>query len=178
MPRAPKSKKRSASSAGPKVRRATPAASAGEYGAADLRVSDRQWRNRIIGHGEEDPAQLLANPRNWRIHPKAQQEALVGVLKQVGWVQDVIVNQRTGYVLDGHARVALAIAASERVPVVYVDLSEEEERLILATIDPLSAMAGTDKDLLGELVAHRVHALHRLPGRGKILRIQLTKQLG
>jgi len=29
------------------------------------------WRNRITGSGEEAPDQLLANPANWRIHPKA-----------------------------------------------------------------------------------------------------------
>lgn len=23
------------------------------------------WRNRIIGHGEEEPTQLLANPTEW-----------------------------------------------------------------------------------------------------------------
>ena len=33
------------------------------------------WRNRIVGHGEEAPDQLLANALNWRINPKAQQEA-------------------------------------------------------------------------------------------------------
>ena len=38
------------------------------------------WRNRIIGSGEEAPDQLLANPANWRIHPKAQQDALAGAL--------------------------------------------------------------------------------------------------
>lgn len=32
------------------------------------------WRNRIAGAGEEAPDQLLANPANWRIHPKAQQD--------------------------------------------------------------------------------------------------------
>ena len=99
----------------------------------------------------EDPEQLLANPKNWRIHPKAQQDALAGVLAEVGWVQDIIVNKRTGFVVDGHARVALAISAGERVPVVYVDLSENEEALILATLDPLSAMAVTDEDLLAGL---------------------------
>jgi hypothetical protein len=36
------------------------------------------WRNRIIGSGQEAPDQLLANPANWRIHPKAQQDALAG----------------------------------------------------------------------------------------------------
>ena len=52
------------------------------------------WRSRIIGTGEEPPEQLLANPRNYRIHPKAQQDALEGVLSEVGWVQNIIVNQR------------------------------------------------------------------------------------
>jgi ParB-like chromosome segregation protein Spo0J len=117
-------------------------------------TSATAWRNRIIGHGEEAPDQLLANPRNWRIHPKAQQDALAGVLDQVGWVQDVIVNQQTGHVVDGHARVAIAISRNEpSVPVVYVDLSEDEEALILATLDPLSAMAATDREQLSELLA-------------------------
>lgn len=111
------------------------------------------WRSRIIGHGEEAPDQLLANPRNWRIHPKAQQDALAGVLDQVGWVQDIIVNQRSGHVVDGHARVAIAISRNEpSVPVVYVDLSEDEEALILATLDPLSAMAATDREQLDALL--------------------------
>jgi hypothetical protein len=47
------------------------------------------WRNRITGSGQEAPDQLLANPANWRIHPKAQQDALAGVLDQGGWVQQV-----------------------------------------------------------------------------------------
>jgi hypothetical protein len=47
-------------------------------------------RNRITGTGEEAPDQLLANPANWRIHPKAQQDALAGALDQVGWVQQVL----------------------------------------------------------------------------------------
>jgi DNA modification methylase len=111
-----------------------------------------KWRNRIVAHGEEDPTQLLANPKNWRIHPKAQKDAMAGVLAEVGWVQDVIVNKRTGFVLDGHLRVALSITAGERVPVVYVDLSEKEEALILATLDPLSAMATADEDLLAGLL--------------------------
>ena len=88
---------------------------------------ERRWKNRIVGHGEVDSEQLLANPKNWRIHPKNQRDALVGVLSEIGWVQDVIVNKQTGFVVVGHARVALAIKAGERVPVVYVDLTEKEE---------------------------------------------------
>jgi len=111
------------------------------------------WESRIIGHGEAAPADLVGNPRNWRTHPKAQRDALTGVLDEVGWVQDVIVNKRSGYLVDGHARVAVAAQRGETsVPVVYVDLSDEEERLMLATLDPLAAMAGADTLALTELL--------------------------
>ena len=80
------------------------------------------WESRIIGHGEAAPSDLVGNPRNWRTHPQAQRDALAGVLDEVGWVQDVIVNKRTGYLVDGHARVAVAAQRGEdAVPVVYVD---------------------------------------------------------
>ena len=112
------------------------------------------WRNRIVGSGEEAPDQLLANPANWRIHPKAQQDALAGALDAVGWVQQVLVNQRTGFVVDGHARVALALSRGEpTVPVLYVDLDPAEEALVLATLDPIGAMAGRDDEKLRALLA-------------------------
>jgi hypothetical protein len=110
------------------------------------------WRNRIVGHGEVPAESLTANPRNWRTHPQSQLGALSGVLSEVGWVQDVIVNQRTGLIVDGHARVQLAVERKESVPVVYVDLDEAEEGKILAALDPLGAMAGADKDLLAGLL--------------------------
>jgi len=100
----------------------------------------------------------MFNPANWRIHPKAQQTALEGVLSEVGWVQDVIVNNRTGNLIDGHLRCQVAARNNEKtVPVVYVDLSEDEEAIILASIDPLSAMAATDKAKLEDLL-HQVHS--------------------
>jgi hypothetical protein len=112
------------------------------------------WRNRIVGHGREAPDQLLANPYNWRVHPQGQRRALAAALSEVGWVQSVIVNRRTGHVVDGHLRIALALERGEpEVPVVYVDLSEEEERLVLATLDPIGALALGDGDKLGELLA-------------------------
>jgi hypothetical protein len=111
------------------------------------------YRNRLIGHADVDPESLLANPKNWRIHPHPQEEALAGVLAEVGWVDSVLVNQRTGFVIDGHLRVAHALSMGESsVPVDYVDLSEEEEDEVLATFDPLASLAVSDgaklKDLL------------------------------
>jgi hypothetical protein len=111
------------------------------------------WRSRIVGHGEEPPDQLLASPQNWRLHPQGQQEALAGVLGEVGFVQDVIVNKTTGHVVDGHLRVSLAISKGQpTVPVVYVELTEDEERKVLTTFDPIGAMAGADREMLDDLL--------------------------
>lgn len=116
--------------------------------------SKAEWRSRIIGHGRESPEQLLANPSNWRTHPREQQAALEGVLDEVGWIQGVIVNQRTGHLIDGHLRVTLAMRHDEaEIDVDYVDLSQEEEDLVLATLDELAGMATTDGDKLAELCA-------------------------
>jgi hypothetical protein len=112
-----------------------------------------QWQNRIVGYGNEAPDQLLANPKNFRRHPKHQQEALSGVLNEVGVVQNVIVNKRTGNVVDGHLRIELAMRENQKeIPVTYVDLSESEEAEILATLDPISSLAFTDKEKLDELL--------------------------
>ena len=111
-------------------------------------------KNRIVGSGEEQLDQIMFNPRNWRIHPLSQQDALKGVLEEVGWVQQVIVNKRTGNLIDGHLRCQLAAReGATTIPVVYVDVSEEEEALVLATLDPIGAMAATDKQKLDELFA-------------------------
>ena len=69
------------------------------------------WQNRTVGSDDVAPDQLLANPKNWRIHPIAQQDALAGVLDRVGWVGQVLVNQRTGHLVD--LRVELAITRGE-----------------------------------------------------------------
>lgn len=111
------------------------------------------WKNRIVGSGDEDPEQLLANPGNFRIHPKVQQAALSGSLDTLGWIQQVIVNKQTGHVVDGHLRVSLALREGVKsVPVVYVDLSPEEEAQALMSLDPIAAMATTDKNKLDELL--------------------------
>jgi hypothetical protein len=112
------------------------------------------WRNRIVGHADVPPDELVPNPRNWRTHPQEQQRALSGALTEVGWVAEVLVNRTTGHVVDGHLRIELALAREEStVPVTYVELSDEEERLILASLDPLAAMASAEQDQLAALLA-------------------------
>ncbi len=84
-----------------------------------------RWASRIVGEADVAPDQLLANPNNFRMHPAQQQNALADVLDKVGWVQRVVVNKRTGHVIDGHLRVEMAISQGEpSVPVVYVDCTQ------------------------------------------------------
>lgn len=113
-----------------------------------------EWRNRIVRTGTAPASEFKANELNWRVHPKAQRDALKGVLSEVGWVTGVITNVTTGNVIDGHARIeeALKLGDETPVPFVEVELSEAEEMKILATLDPLSAMAGADKEQLDALL--------------------------
>jgi DNA modification methylase len=112
------------------------------------------WKDRIVRMDRVAPESLTPNPRNWRKHPDAQGDALKDVLRDVGWVSQVIVNERTGFLVDGHERVELAVKEGEEsVPVIYVDLSEVEEATIMATLDPIGAMARTDADALSILLA-------------------------
>lgn len=111
-----------------------------------------QFKNRIVGNGEEPLDQIMFNPRNWRIHPKNQQTAMKSILKEVGYVKEVIVNTRTGNLIDGHLRCQLAAREGNKtIPVTYVDLSQEEENLVLATLDLSGSMAATDKQQLDDL---------------------------
>ena len=62
------------------------------------------WRNRIVGAGEESPADLVANPKNWWLRPKSQQDALPIWLDHVGSVEQMLVNCTTGRIVDGYLR--------------------------------------------------------------------------
>jgi ParB-like chromosome segregation protein Spo0J len=108
----------------------------------------------VVRYCETPLDDLTANPKNWRIHSTLQQECVEQVIAEAGFVQPILVNVRTGYVLDGHLRVALALRRGEAtLPTIEVDLSEDEEALVLATLDPLSAMAAPDTAKLDALVA-------------------------
>jgi hypothetical protein len=112
------------------------------------------WKNRIVGEGVQVASQFVANPANWRVHPQNQRDAMRGALNEVGWVQRVIVNRRTGYLIDGHERVWQALQNGDaEVPYVEVDLDEAEEAYVLATLDPIGAMAQASNEQLGALLA-------------------------
>ena len=112
------------------------------------------WDSKIVGHDPAvDPETLLANPYNFRVHTKLQQDAVAGLLDEIGWVKSVVVNTASGHIVDGHARVTLAMRKEgQTVPVEYVELTAEQERLALAALDFTVGMAGIDGDKLGGLL--------------------------
>lgn len=119
-----------------------------------IRMSKPVFANRIIGSAQVAPGDLVANDQNWKLHTRYQQEAMSAILHEVGLVRSVIVNQRTGRIVDGHGRVQLALEQGiALIPVDYVDLSEAEEAKILATFDPIGQMAQTDRSQLDSLLA-------------------------
>ena len=99
-----------------------------------------------------DPASLPDNPLNWRTHPEKQTSALTAALEQVGWAGALLFNEKTGNLIDGHARKKISYGKGEKVPVLVGNWSESQEKLILATLDPLAALAVADTGLLDTLL--------------------------
>jgi len=113
-----------------------------------------QWANRITKHGTLAADQFIANPANPRRHPTEQRDAVKGSLDTLGWIAPVVVSARSQYLIDGHERVMQALAMGDNTPVPFieVDLSEEEEKLALASFDYITQMAYYDKDALSDLL--------------------------
>jgi len=115
------------------------------------------WKNQIVRSAEVSPEKLLASPFNWRVHQKAQTEAMVGILDELGWVQKIIVNEKTGHIVDGHLRVQEAMRREEKtVPVDYISVSKSDEKKIIVTLNSVGAMAKAKPDILESLL-NEVH---------------------
>lgn len=111
------------------------------------------WQNKIIRYGTQPASEFLAHPNNPRRHPVRQRKALRGSLDTLGFVAPIIVNERTGYLLDGHARVEECLTLNEDMPLptIWVNLSEAEEKQFLLTFDYMTYMAQYDAQLVQSL---------------------------
>jgi hypothetical protein len=99
------------------------------------------------------PSELADNPANWRRHPEGQQAALEGILDEVGWAGACLFNERTGRLIDGHLRRKVGQArGDEKIPVLVGNWTEEQEATILASLDPIGAMATADTAKLEALL--------------------------
>lgn len=99
--------------------------------------------------------ELLPNPKNWRMHPREQQDALRGVLSEIGMADAVLARELADgqlMLVDGHLRTDVAVDA--KIPVLVLDVTEEEADKLLATMDPLAEMAEMNKEALGDLIGN------------------------
>lgn len=126
-----------------------------DQAAAPVTDAPTLFRNRIVpgSLGVKPADQFTIHPLNAKYHPEFQRRALKGALKEVGFVGPVIESLRTGYLLDGHERVWVSLETNELVPFIVVDVSEEEEKYILATLDPLGWLSSHTSKKVGELLA-------------------------
>lgn len=109
-------------------------------------------KNRIVELKTVKASELLSNPKNWRMHPKSQETALKGVLEEIGFTDAVLAREtKDGLMLiDGHLR--KDVAPDSDIPVLILDVTAKEADKILATHDPLGAMADTNQDMLDQLL--------------------------
>ena len=113
-----------------------------------------QIRDRIKELRRVRAAELRPNPRNWRIHPPEQQDALRGVLAEIGYADALLARELpdgTLMLVDGHLRAETT--PDSVVPVLVLDVDEAEANKILLTHDPLAGMATVSDEHLRELLA-------------------------
>ena len=112
-----------------------------------------QIRDRIKELRRVKACDLRPNPKNWRTHPTAQADALRGILAEVGIAGAVLARELEDgslMLIDGHLRAD--VSPETEWPVLVLDVNEAEADKLLATFDPLSAMADADAVKLDELL--------------------------
>jgi DNA modification methylase len=110
-------------------------------------------RDRIRELRRVPASELRPNPKNWRTHPEAQANALRGLLSEIGIADAVLARELADgslMLVDGHLRAETL--GDETVPVLVLDVDEAEADKVLATLDPLAAMAEADKAKLDAIL--------------------------
>jgi len=110
------------------------------------------FRDRIKEFRRVPAAELAENPRNWRKHPKAQQNALAAVLAEVGFAGAAVARETDDglELIDGHLR--RDVGHDQEIPTLIVDVSKAEADKLLATYDPIGAMAEADAAILRDVL--------------------------
>jgi len=109
-------------------------------------------KDRIKSLRRVKASDLAPNPKNWRTHPKAQREAMQGLLAEIGFAGAALARETPEglELIDGHLRSELAPDA--KIPVLVLDVTAEEADKILATFDPIGKMAEASQERLAELL--------------------------
>ena len=112
-----------------------------------------QIRDRIKEFRRVKASQLRPHPKNWRTHPPAQQNALRGVLAEIGYAGALLARELPDgslELIDGHLRAETT--PEVEVPVLILDLDDREAAKLLALHDPLAGMAEANGEVLADLL--------------------------
>lgn len=112
-------------------------------------------RDRVVGLRRVPAGSLRPNPKNWRTHPESQRRALDAALAEIGYASALVARELPDgslELIDGHLRAETTPDAV--VPVLVLDVDEQEAAKLLATFDPLSSLAGVDVASLESLLAN------------------------
>jgi hypothetical protein len=110
-------------------------------------------RDRIKELRRVKASELIPHERNWRRHPKAQQAALRAMLEEVGYAGALLARETDGgrlQLIDGHLRAETT--PDQLVPVLVLDVNEDEADKLLLTFDPLASLATIDEANLQALI--------------------------
>jgi hypothetical protein len=113
-----------------------------------MQIRDRVRELRRVRAGD-----LTPNPKNWRTHPKAQADALRGILAEVGYADALLARELPDgslILVDGHLRAETT--PDQEVPVLVLDIDEAEADKLLLSLDPLAALAQTNAVALDALL--------------------------
>ena len=98
-------------------------------------------------------SELKAAPYNPRRIDAAAMAALTKSIERFGYVEHIVFNKRSGFVVGGHQRLKVLRASKiKEIPVVIVDLAENEEKALNIALNS-PHLAGTFTDNLQALLA-------------------------
>ncbi len=116
----------------------------------------KDWRDRIIEVKRMKVRDIAGHPQNPKDHPARQRAALTASLNEIGKA-DVLrayysaKNDNRLTLWDGHHRQGLDLDAEWWIAV--TDLDDTEAALMLATFDPIAALAETNAERLAAVLA-------------------------
>jgi len=110
-------------------------------------------RNRIKGHRRVRAGDLVPHEFNYRLHSDVQRKALQALYREVGFARSLLAYELPDgrlKLIDGHLRRDLD--PDMEVDVEILDVSDDEARTLLLSIDPLAALALEQQELHDRLL--------------------------
>jgi hypothetical protein len=107
-----------------------------------MSTATNQIRNRIKSHRRVRAGDLIPHELNYRLHPERQRAVLDALYRDIGFARSLLAYELPDgklKLIDGHLRQGMD--PDMEVDVEVLDLTDEEARVLLLSIDPLADLA-------------------------------------